>query len=225
MAKLQKINPEWQGSPCVVAAPGPSLDQETALKVKASGWPVLVCQDAWRLMPWADKLYGCDARWWDCYEGVPEFAGEKWSTHGKEPTTNDKAEQAAKYGLKLVRGVSANDKGFSMNPAVIHYGDNSGYQSINLAVLLGSPYIVLVGFDMLHKGKGHFFGAHPSPLHNKTDYEVWVPRFRKAAEELPRDIVIVNATPNSALDCWPNVSLETALANGRLYRDRTKPDG
>lgn len=187
--------------------------------MRATGWPVLVCQDAWRLLPWAHKLYGCDTRWWDQYNGVPDFQGEKWSTHESGATSNDKTEVARKYGVNLVRGVIADGQGFSMDPGLIHYGNNSGYQSLNMAVLLGSPYIVLVGFDMSHKGKGHFFGKHPEPLFNKDDYEVWVPQFDRAAKDLPSDITIINSTPDSAIKCFPMMSLEQAIEKYCKRRD------
>ena len=100
-------------------------------------------------MPWADVLYGCNERWWDAHKGT-DFAGEKWSTHDTTGTANNKLKAAEKYGLQLVMG--APGAGFSTDPGLIHYGDNSGFQSVNLAILLASPYIVLVGFDMQHVG-------------------------------------------------------------------------
>ena len=206
----------------MVAAPGPSLNAKVAETLRNTDWPVLVCQDAWRLLPWADKLYGCDDRWWHAHKGTA-FGGEKWSSHG-DAQNNDKRDIAEKYNVNLVRGVSANDKGFSTNPEFLHYGDNSGYQAINLAILLGSPYIVLVGFNMSRPGgKGHFFGDHPAGLTNQEEYERWVPQFARAAAELT-DTVIVNATPDSALTCFPTMRLEDALANYYLYRHGSKLD-
>jgi len=206
-----------------VAAPGPSLTPEVAEQVNATGWPVLVCQDAWRLFPNAEKLYGCDARWWIQYEGVPGFHGEKWSTHHKG-VSNDKTHVAEEYGVNLVRGGRAQYKGFSLDPDVIHYGDNSGFQALNMAVLLGSTYIVLVGYDMSHKGKGHFFGEHPAGLHNQKHYERWVPEFDAAAKNLPEGVKIINATPDSALNSFPTMGLGEAIANHSLHCHRPKPN-
>lgn len=214
VAALQKIKPRWRGKPSVVAASGPSLTPDVAEVVARSGWPVLVCQDAYRRLPWAEILYGCDERWWDVHEGT-DFKGEKWSTHG-DAQNNDKRAVAEKYGVNLIQGRSANDQGFSTDLSVIHYGDCSGYQALNLAILLGSPYIVLVGYDM--GGAGHFFGEHPSPLHNQDDYAKWVPHFRRSAVDCPAQII--NATPGSAIDCWPVMTLEEAIENYRLHRDR-----
>lgn len=178
-----------------------------------------MCQDAHRLLPFADKLYGCDAKWWNHYQGVPEFTGEKWSSHDERSTSNNKIECAERWGLSLVQGANADGVGFSLDPGLIHYGNNSGYQSINLAILLGSPYIVLVGFDMSHKGQGHFFGAHPGNLFNQQAYEKWVPQFDRAAKDLPDTITIINATPDSAIKCFPMMSLEDAIENYRLHRN------
>ncbi len=161
-------------------------------------------------MPWADVLYGCDAKWWNAHKGCSDFAGAKWSTHSKESSSDDKIDVGEKYGLHLVKGAAAG--GFSIDPKVIHYNDNSGFQALNLAILLGSPYIVLVGFDMCHvDGKAHFFGDHPQGLHQRPEYESFVRKFDKAPA--PDGVTIVNATPGSALRCYPMMSLEEALCN------------
>lgn len=171
-----------------------------------------MCQDAHRLLPWADVLYGCDDRWWDQYQGVPSFMGEKWSTHGDAHAANDKRQQAEKYGIHLVTG--RRDEGFSLDPGIIHYGDNSGFQSINLAILLGATYIVLVGFNM--GGRGHFFGDHPAPLFNQDDYKKWVPHFDRAAELLPKNITIINTTPNTELHSFRELPLNEAIGSYRM---------
>jgi hypothetical protein len=211
LAEVQKINQDWAGEPCVVAASGPSLTKEVAHQCRMArfrGWRVLAVQDAYRLMPWADALYGCDDRWWRVHEGTT-FRGEKWTTHEDgESSGNDKSAIADKYGLTLVRGKAADE--FSTDPAVIHYGSNSGFQAVNLAMLRGVSRIVLVGFDMRHvDGKAHFFGDHPGGLHNRTDYRDFIQRFTYAGKFAR--VPIVNATPGSALTCFPMLSLDEAL--------------
>lgn len=166
-------------------------------------------------MPWAHKLYGCDERWWDAYDGVPDFKGEKWSTHGDAKGSNDKRAVAEKYGVNLIQG--RREDGFSLDPGVIHYGDCSGFQAINLAILLGSTYIVLVGFNM--GGKGHFFGDHPHGLFNQDNYAQWVPHFDKAAALLG-DITIINATPDTALHSFQEMPLDEAIRNHSMHWHR-----
>src|SRR5262245_49172798 len=167
----------WLGRTVVVAAPGPSLTTEAAERIK--GLPAIVVNDAWRLLPWADVLFACDAAWWRYYRGVPGFAGERWSSHG---TGNDKQDVALAYGIRCVRG--KHGTAFSRTRGLLHYGSNSGFQAINLAIQFGGARIVLVGFDMrVVDGQAHFFGNHPKELKN-ADPRRFVTFFHQAAKEL-----------------------------------------
>lgn len=155
-------------------------------------------------------LYSCDAKWWDVHADCDGFAGEKWSSHGGVDS-NGKIETAEKHGLNLVGGADA--EGFSLDPSVIHFGSNSGFQAINLAILFGAKRILLVGFDMTAgNGKAHFFGDHPPGLIQNRNYERFIPAFNAAAKRLPRGVEIINCTPNSALRCFPMADLIDALS-------------
>jgi hypothetical protein len=226
LARPEKISPSWQGEPCIVAATGPSLTPEVAQTCRMARWlrqwRVIAVQDAYRLMPWADALYGCDPRWWKVHKDCDGFKGEKWSTHVDNDADNKTAESEA-YGIRLVRGQDSSE--FSFDPSVISYGQNSGFQAINLALLKGCRRIVLVGFDMQSvKGQAHFFGDHPPRLNGRTDYQIFIPRFEWAAKHLPKDVRIVNATPDSALRCFKMRTLEDALADDSVRGDRPEPD-
>lgn len=112
--------------------------------------------------------------------------------------------------MKLVEG--RDGKGFSFDPGVIHYGSNGGFQAVNLALLMGATRIVLVGFNMQPvDGKGHFFGSHGPGLRNTTNYSNFIRAFEVAAASLPQGIEILNATPASALTCFPGIDLDQAL--------------
>ena len=75
---VTEIVSDWTGEPCIVVASGPSLDADTAHRVRMArwtdGWRVIVVNDAYRLLPRADILYACDARWWELHEGAPVSA-------------------------------------------------------------------------------------------------------------------------------------------------------
>lgn len=204
---LQKISKVWDNA-CIVAAPGPSLTKEVAEQCR--GFHVVAVNDAHRLFPFADVLYGCDPEWWNYYLGVPEFRGEKWSSHGDY---DDKTATAAKHRLRLVHG--KNSVGFSFNCRRIHYGDNSGFQAINLAghKIGWNGTIVLVGFDMrMVDGKRHFFGEHPDCLRKTTTgYTKWKISFNAASKALPPNCKIINCTPDSALQCFPMKPLRKVL--------------
>lgn len=194
-----QVAPRWRGRLVVVAATGAGLTPEVA--AQCAGVPTIAVSDAYRLMPTADVLYSCDARWWDHHR--PQFAGEKWSTH--QVGRNDKRGAADRHGLHLVPGAPGQ---VFRTDGTIAYGSNSGFQAIGLAILFGAARIVLVGFNL---GGPHFFGAHPRPLVN-SNCRQFLPQFQAAAARMPAGVEIVNATPRSALDCWPMVPLAAALA-------------
>ena len=172
------------------------------------GRRVIAVQDAWRLLPFADVLYACDAAWIRHHNGCPDFSGELWSSH--DDGTNEKRQVAKDYGFCLVAGRAGDT--FSIDPTVICYGSNSTFQAIGLAILFGATRIVLVGANMQHvNGRAHFYGDHPKPLRQCPDYRKFVPAFERAAKSLPAGVEIINCTPDSALRCFPMVSLEDAL--------------
>jgi hypothetical protein len=206
--QCKRITPRWNdGRTVIVAAPGPSLTEEVAERCK--GHTCLAVKEAYRLIPWADVCYGCDAKFWLRNEGCQDFAGERWASHGNEISDN-KLDVAQRYGLRLVQGVGG--PGFSLNSGAIHYGGSSGFQAINLTILFGATRIVLVGFDMKARdGKRYFFGNHPTSV-AAPHYGGNLWRFDWAAKRLPPHITILNATPGSALKCFPRMSLDEALA-------------
>jgi hypothetical protein len=205
---LPPVAPRWHdGRTVIVAAPGPSLTPKVAERCR--NHTVVAIKEAYRLLPWAEVLYGCDGKFWDRRDGCPDFDGEKWSSHGGN-SIDDKIRFAKRYDLKLVHGKSGTT--FSLDPKHIHYGNNSGFQAINLTILFGATNIVLVGFDMREvNGNPYFFGKHPA-RNQAAPYAKFVPTFANAAKRLPSNIKIVNATPDSVLTCWPLVDLDSALS-------------
>jgi hypothetical protein len=84
---------------------------------------------------------------------------------------------------------------------------------VNLAFLFGVTEIILVGFDMKITDKVHFFGDNP--YHNKyqgpnnNTMKRWVFNFEQLAKDLASEgVVVLNATRDSALTCFPKVDLE-----------------
>jgi hypothetical protein len=198
----------------IVAASGPSLDQSQADRARESCLPTIAVNDAYRLLPFAEVLYACDSAWWRVHKGAPDFEGEKWSSHGTSGRTrhNDKFADAEAYGLNLIKGQDGT--GFSLDPDIIHYGSNGGFQAVNMAghFIGWSGCIVLIGFNLgAVNGQAHFFGKHPKGLRNTANYQNFIEAFERAAKKLPPGITILNATPNSALKCFPKVNLDDAL--------------
>jgi hypothetical protein len=189
-------------------------------------WQVIAVNDAYKVMPWADAMYAADNRWWELRKGT-DFKGEKWACHEHEgihagSSGNDKRAMADEYGLNIVCGRYGSE--FSTDPTYINYGDNSGFQAVNLALLFGCKRIVLVGFDM--RG-GHFFGDYKDGLHNASDetYAGYAKKFAHAAKHLPADVSIVNATSGSAMKCFPMMSFEDATRTQVQWNDSLHSDG
>ena len=197
---------------CVVAAPGPSLSLEIGEQL--IGHHVIAVNDAYRRVP-AKAIYGADWEWWVQRQGVPGFEGERWTCIYRKCAPQLIAARkniSSKYGINLIEAKIGN--GFTLEPP-IHFGRNSGFQAVNLAIVHGFTRIVLVGFDM--QGS-HFFGEHKPPLRNKQSYIVWRQHFVDAAKRLPAHITIINATPDSALSCFPMMTLAEALSESREAR-------
>ena len=148
-------------------------------------------------------MYACDDHWWDRYvaEIKRDFAGELWTQSPK---------CASKYGLKLWEGQSVQGLGRHK----IHFGNNSGYQAINLAYLLGATKIILLGFDMKRTaGKTHFFGDHPyhKPTQGPNDQVMqrWCRNFVQLAADLKFEgVTVYNATRDTVLTAFEQRALE-----------------
>lgn len=183
------------GQTVAILASGPSLTQADADICKRH-WTIAV-SDAWRVAPWADVVYSCDGRWWDHHR--PEARGLKVGL----------APAPAWPQTHVLR--QDNNSVLSDDPEALATGDggerhfsSSGYQAINLAVLLGASRILLLGYDMhIVAGKHHFFGDHPREFGQADHYAQMRAAFPKLARVLDsRGIHVTNCTPGSALDCF-----------------------
>jgi hypothetical protein len=232
LVQLQRIKPHWLGEPTIVAASGPSLTGEVVHRCRMArwerSWRVLTVNDACRAMPWADALYAADEQWWRARNAAETFAGVCFTCKqlGAESLMVDKGEDFLR-AFPSVQLIPARPGGnFSVDPDCIHYGEpeHSGFQAINLAILFGARFIVLVGFDgRWVENRSHFFGDHPNTLRQISDEECR--RVAKAYDHVNSPVPIWNATPESAITRFPLVTLDDALSdNSRLHRDRAESD-
>lgn len=116
---------------------------------------------------------------------------------------------ARKYGLQYFRGLPHD--GLSREWGVLHQGCNSGYQALNLAVLLGAKRIMLLGFDMrIVDERRHFFGDHPKGMNVQSNYAQWITKFKTIPPDLT-GVEVFNCTKGSALKCFPYKPLKKLL--------------
>lgn len=91
--------------------------------------------------------------------------------------------------------------GLSREPGFINFGQNSGYQAINLAYHLGARRMILVGFDMKAAGgQQHWFGEHPRHIAQRINFGNLIAKFGPLAADLKAlGVEVINCSMGSAL--------------------------
>lgn len=156
-------------------------------------------------------VYGCDGPWWNSRRGLPEYSGVKLA--------HDTGVCSRFRDINKVEIID-HDKFEFDHPGVIGSGGNSGFQAVNIAAQFGAKRILLVGFDM-HTGAGlHWYGANTwSGANNPANRNLmrWRDAFEDQARVLQRrQIEVVNASPDSALVCFPRDTIENTLGRWGL---------
>lgn len=163
------------------------------------------------MAPHADVIYACDARWWKYHgdEVCRQFRGARWTHQDADEPRPEQDEVANRYGLQQAMGRRRDGLGRD----VMHYGDNSGYQAINLAYLWGAGRILLIGYDMQRTGgRSHWFGDHPPELNAGSEYSAWAVRFRPLAADLRDEgVEVINCSRATAIDAFPLAALADVL--------------
>lgn len=183
---------------CSIIAAGPSLQRDDVELLRNVG-PAIAINCAVFFAPWAGTLFAADSVWWRYYTPKIEwYKGERVSrTH-----------KAA--GIKIWRG-----KSWSRT------GGNSGHMGIQYAVDEGAKNIVLLGFDQQKTaGKAHFHIDHPraakdgkrTNMANAGGIAAW-PRLmaRTAIDFKERGITVINLSRQTALNCFPRMSVSQFL--------------
>lgn len=205
----------WIGGTVLCIAGGPSLTQEDCYYAARFVDGIIGINDAYRMYPQADILYGCDYKWWKWHY---EPASAAWP--GAVKVTGQAQTLSEFADVKLVRVV--HNAGWSLVQNTVHAGGHGGYHAINIAILAGAKRIVLLGYDMqpasaelaqrtgIPMGAAHWFGSHPDKT--RQDFAGWLSAFQgtdAAAKRL--GVEIINATRETALTEFQQMPLSEAL--------------
>lgn len=101
----------------------------------------------------------------------------------------------------------------SSEPNALVTGYSGGFQSLNLSTLAGPAAIVLLGFDMKQApgNRNNWHNAHQRTT-PAQHYDVYRRPFEKLGPWLAKlGVEVLNATPDSALTCFPRVDLASLL--------------
>lgn len=191
---------DWTGQDTIIVASGPSA-KTTQLEFVRDRARVIALNSSWRLVPWADVLYGTDGQFWFHNDGVPQFTGRKFTSS---------INAGRRYALDVL----------------LTTGNNSGHRAIHLAEALNAKRILLVGFDMHDKNGVHWHEPHRGQMLNPTasSMRMWCTELHKAAVFLnQRGTRVINCTPGSALQCFPIMMLNEALRNDQDDCDAGQP--
>jgi hypothetical protein len=203
---------DWRGECVAIVASGPST-KTAKVELLRDRIHVIAIKENANLCPWADIVYGCDDAWWKHRNGLPEYKGLKLS-YGSSA--------CAQYRdiKKITIKSPSSDQLLLEEPGAIGAGGNSGFQAINLAVQFGVNGILLVGLDMHAKAGMHWYGPNKAwGMSNPTEqnFARWVAALTGIAPTLRRlGIAVVNASPTSALTCFPHKTVADALAGWGL---------
>jgi hypothetical protein len=200
MATPWQVPAMWEGRTVAVLASGPSMSAATADAVRAARLPAVAVNDTYRLAPWADMLYAADSGWWRHHAvDALRFAGLKVTCDAGTPFPQV-------LGLR-----NAGADGFENDPGAVRTGGNGAYQAVHIAAHAGAARILLFGLDFHGT---HWHGRHAEPLANTAPYTftLWAKQFAALAVLLDRrGVRVVNATPGSALNCFPVIEPDLAL--------------
>lgn len=200
---------DWRGECVAIVGAGPSAKSAGVEKLK-DRIHVIAINESWRLCPWAEILYACEAEWWLLRaDAVKHFAGIKLMLADPRRTIPG----IGTVKIPQQHNMWVNEFLFE-TPGVIGSGGHSGFQAINLAAQFGATGIALVAFDMCAGGGVHWHGKHPSPLRNPDDarFLEWRNTLDAQASKLTaRGADVVNCSAISTLTAFPKVTIEQAL--------------
>lgn len=201
---------DWRGECVAIIASGPSA-KKANIEALRDRIHVVVVNDCYKLCPWAEILYSCDAPWWKVHAGAKGFNGLK--------ITQDAAAVANYPGLIKVEVVAKSDDLLLDEPGRLGAGGNSGFQLFNLVLQMGATGIALIGFDMSTRSGEHWHGRHPQPLSNPMESNCtrWLKAFDGSVRKLNElGVQVVNCSDVSVLRAFPKMNIEGALARWRL---------
>ena len=136
--------------------------------------------------PWADVLFAMDRAFWDHY-GL----------------------QVRSAGFAGTLGTTCDLPGLTRIPAI--GVRNSGAGAIMFAYRYGARRVVLLGYDCKAQGnRKHWHRDHPRPLGNAGTLPKWPAQFAQMLKVCP-SLEILNASRDTALDCFRRVNLEDVL--------------
>jgi hypothetical protein len=185
---------------CFIIGGGPSINSVNLDLIKDEY--VIGVNEAVRLGTWIDLWFFADS---DIYKAHRNDIG-KWPNRIVTCAGAAKWDKRVEYYYRCRNHVICYEKKHLAFP---QEGANSGATALTLAIREGFETIVLLGFDMKTTNGVHHYHSYYSRMPRDDAYD----RFRKHFEDIAKETTcnIINANPDSALDCFPKMKLEDIL--------------
>lgn len=225
--RFSVIDRLWEGETAICIGGGPSLTQEDLELTRRSR--VIAINDAYLIAPWADICYFADAQWWKWHtDGIKkswpwasftaEQQRESFKTFAGQKVTIDATGRMIPAPEVFMLHNDSMDRqdtgGLSERPNALRTGSNSGYQSVNLAVLAGAKRILLLGYDMKFSGgRTHSHNGHPTKG-AEDSYTRWAKNFDSMRPHLHKlGVEVINCSPDSVITAFKRGDIASVLAN------------
>ena len=191
--------------PWIIVATGPSLTLEDLLTVQEfqrSGFAkVCLINDAFAFYPGnPDMLFAADHTWWERNAHLLDSIGGEFVTSSIKTAFRYQLTHAGRVAIG-----SDYQKGCTIAAMT------SGLQALGYLAKF-SNVIILLGFDCKAQlGGNRAFGQRQKPTEVPHSYQAWINEFNQYAKSR-NDMwspLVLNATRDSALHCFPKTSLKT----------------
>ncbi len=196
---LWSVPRTWPDETVFVVGGGPSLsgfDPSVLHHQK-----IIVVNNSYRLIPFADVLYFGDCRWFRWHKSeIANFRGKRVSTCNR-----------AGPGVYIMK--TTGNRGLEVKTTGLKFA-GSGYAAVNLAIHFGAKRVVLLGFDMKpnEDGRHNWHEPHEARTRNDIYDRTMLPKFETMIDPLKElGVEVFNATVGSKLKVFPMVDLGDML--------------
>jgi len=227
----------WEGGECWILGGGPSLPrqfdvpEEIIQNVMSQDLPLsayspymdsihkkhaIGVNTAFLIGNWIDVVFWGDKGWYLKHRKLlAEFTGLKVTSHPYFANGRFRSEN-----VKHTPKDNSHNKGITPDPHKVAWNGNSGAAAISVAANMGAKRIVLLGFDMKlgDDGRQHWHSDYSGPGKYTPRKKEKLPFIRHmsgfpaiARDAAVRGIVIINASPDSAIDIFPKMTVKDVL--------------
>lgn len=211
MAKtLSQLPPLFKGRTVWILGGGPTLQQLEGSDLLV-GHTTLAVNSAVYLGDWVSALFFGDAKWYWWNEArVKAYPGPKFTMNivfqGRDKSV------VAEPDLMIVR--RGRTFGHCRSDTGIGWNRSSGAAAIDLAVNMGATRVILLGFDMRRvNGEKNYRKHENDGKTNPNPWDYFMEGLHRLADDLSMlGFEVYNATPETALECFPKINFFRALS-------------